>query len=169
MQEALDASLQPDDYRDLMEQVKRDPTVGAHYDQLQDVDAMMRDSRPQAAPSSLLDGIMGRIAQPETLPAPQPLSSGRALAMGLGIGTVVVVPLLLFASIGLLTVFGTGTALSGAALWVVGLVVLLYGALGGAASVVTANPLIIALVLLIPAAWAGLWFLGRGNRESARE
>ncbi len=167
MQEALDASLQPDAYRDLMEQVKRDPEASARYGQLQNVDAVMRNDRPKAAPSSLLDGIMGRIAQPETLPAPQPLSSGRALAVGLGIGTVVFVPLLLFASIGVLTVFGTGTALSSAALWVVGLVVFLYGAMSGTVGLVTANPLIIALVLLIPIAWAGLWYLGRGER--ARE
>ncbi|MEM6281254.1 MAG: hypothetical protein AAF787_03595 [Chloroflexota bacterium] len=165
MQEAVDETLHPDAYRKLQEGMKQNPEAAADYKKLQSAERLLRDARPRKAPSSLMDGIMAAIAEPEALPAPQPLISGRALAIGLGVAAAVALPLLTLLSLGILSIFGAGSALSGFALGVIGVVMFLYalvtGTISGARDLMIAFPLLPALLLLIPAAWYGLWRLGR--------
>ncbi|MEL7235927.1 MAG: hypothetical protein AAGK74_15585, partial [Chloroflexota bacterium] len=82
----------------------------------------------------------------------------------------VTLPLLTLLSLGILTVFGTGSALSGFALGVISVVMFLYalvtGTISGARDLIMAFPLLPALLLLIPAAWYGLWRLGRTWRKA---
>jgi hypothetical protein len=169
MQEALDAALEPEAYRKLMEDVETDPDASAEYGRLQSVDGMMREARTEAAPDSLAQGILARIAQKERLPAPLPQTAGRAVALGLGITAVVVLPLLVLLSLGILSAFGAGSALSSAALAVIAVVAYLYSLLTAAQTVITGNWLIFALLLLIPLAWFGLWRLGQSWAEHHHE
>lgn len=130
-----------------------------------DVETMMRDAAPRSVPNTLMQGIMARIADPQTLPQQQPRKSTWALALGTGVAAALLLPLLVAVSLVILVAFGTGTALSGAALGVLGLVVLLYasltGLIGGVEQLIVALPWLFALLILIPLAWFGLWRLGK--------
>lgn len=161
MQEALDASLEPEAYRKLMEDMKGDPDASAEYGRLQSADGMLREARTEAAPRSMAEGIMARIAKKDALPAPLPQAAGRAVALGLGVTAVIVLPLLVVLSLGILSAFGTGGILSGAALGVVGVVAYLYSLLTTTQAVIAGNWLMVALLLLIPLGLFGLWRLGR--------
>jgi hypothetical protein len=118
-----------------------------------------------------MDGIMAKIAEPEALPIAQPLISGRALAIGLGVAAAIALPLLTVLSLTILTVLGTGSALSGFALWVIGLVMWLYtlvtGMVNTSQDLIINYPLILGLLLLIPVAWFGLWHLGKTWAEQS--
>lgn len=166
MQEALDATLSPDAYRNLLEDMQQDAEASTEYEKLQSVDGMLKEARtqPRAAPNLLAQRILAKVAQPESLPIPQPLKSGRALAVGLGVLAVVALPLLLAFSLTVISVFGTGSALSGLALSIMGGAVALYAGwntlVASAGSLIMNNPLIFALLLLIPLAWFGLNRLG---------
>lgn len=158
MQEALDATLDPQAYRKLLQEVEADTQTAREYEKLRSVDGALKEARlpPKPVPKRLAANIMAKIADPKSLPTPQPLKSGRALAIGLAIGGTAGFGLLVGLSLGILAAFGTGTALSGVALGIVGVAALLYSALNAAGALVANNPLIFAALLLIPLAAYGL-------------
>lgn len=165
MQEALDSTLEPEAYRKLLVDIEQDTESAASYERLRNVDAALQDTAMQRVPNSLMQGIMERIAQPEALPTAQPLKSTRALAIGLGITAVLAVPLMVGLSLLLLSLFGTGSALSGAAIGMISVVVFLYTLLQSllisSEAFIMSNPLIVTLVALVPLAWFGLWRIGK--------
>jgi anti-sigma factor RsiW len=158
MHEALDATLKPDAYRDLMRDVQHDAESAREYEELRSVDGALKEAPlpTEPVPRRLAANIMAKIADAKTLPVAQPLKSGRALAVGLVLGGLAGFGLLVLLSWGLLAAFGTGTALSGLALGVVGLAVAVYSALTAAGTLVANNPLIFLALLLIPLAAFGL-------------
>lgn len=165
MQEALDATLKPDAYRELMAEMDAD--AKQQYRKLQTTDALLKEARPAPVPlpSRMAANIMARIAQPESLPVPQPYKSGAALAVGLAVGAVIGFGALVAVSVGVLATVGTASTLSGAALGIVGSAVALFAALDGLVSwagrLLAGYPLIFGALALIPLAWAGLHLLGR--------
>jgi len=169
MQEALDATLSPEAYRKMLQDMKNDPEASADFQKLQSAEGMLREARTRPAPNSIMDGIMAKIAQPEALPVPQSLISRRALAIGLGVVAAVSLPILTAISLTILTLFGTGSALSGMALGVIGvvmfLVTMISGTVSNAHDLIMNYPLILGLLLLIPVAWYGLWHLGKSWAE----
>jgi hypothetical protein len=162
MNEALDANLTPDAYQQLLTDMQADNQTAHTYRKLQDVDQVLQDARtrPTPSPNRLAEGIMARIAARQDLPAVQPLKSGRALALGLGITAVVILPLLVALSLAILSAFGTGGALSSLALGVIGGTLALYAGLNGlvawATQILSSYPIIFAALLLIPIALWGL-------------
>lgn len=169
MQEALEANLEPEAFRELLNDLKTDTDASEKYEKLRTAEATLREARPAPAPDSIMQGIMGRIAKPESLPESQVRTSTRALALGLGITAAILIPGLLLASLWILSAFGTGSALSSAALWLVGITAAAYAGLSSlmtlSVSWLTGNPLLWALVLLIPAGALGLRWLARRERN----
>jgi len=119
MQEALDASLSPEVQHELLTQLN--PADTAEFDRLKQVDRMLRTAPFEHAPERLALNIMARLAQGLR---PQNLSraSGLALALGLALVTVVMVPLLAAAGWLFLSAMGSATALNVLLERVVGLV-----------------------------------------------
>jgi hypothetical protein len=171
MQEALDATLSPDAYRDLMQDMQQDTEAATDYQKLQSVDGMLKEARtqPRPAPNLLAQRIMAKVAKPESLPVAQPLKSGRALAISLATLAIVGFPILVGISLAILSVFGTGSALSGFALTIVGAAVALYAGwealVTNAVNLVILYPIVFALLLLIPLAGFGLRRMGSFWRE----
>lgn len=172
MNEALDANLTPDAYQQLLADIQADEQSAQTYHQLQHVDQALMEARtrPAASPNRLAEGIMARIAARQDLPAVQPLQSGRALALGLGITGIVALPLLLGLSLAIVSVLGTGSALSSLALGVIGGTLALYAGLNGlvtwAAQILSSYPLIFVALLLIPLA---LWGLRRVTPSASEQ
>jgi len=151
-----DDGPQPEVYRRLQRETAEQPAVQ------RDVDSLLQEAATRPAPRALGDSIMDRIRKKEALP--QPTKSGQALALGLGLMAALALPLLVALSLGVLIAFGTGSVLSGIALSIVGATMLLYALLmsiiSGASEIVSTYPLLFALLLLVPAAWYGLWRMG---------
>lgn len=168
MHEALDATLEPEAYRKLLGDVRQDSATAREYEKLQSVDGALREARlpREPVPRRLAANIMAKIADPQALPTPQPLKSGRALAIGLALGGAAGFGLVVLLSWGVLAAFGTGTALSGVALGVIGVAVGVYSALNAAGILVANNPLIFAALLLIPLAAYGLHHTRPGCRPN---
>ena len=174
MQEAIDATLAPDAYKKLLEEMKSDDQVSTEYERLRNVDSMMRDSRSDTAPRSLATNILAKIANAETdpLPEPEPVKSTRSFVFGLCIGTVVILPALLVVTLLAIASFGSGTALGGVALGIIGSAAYLTASLNGlisfAGQLLAQYPLLLGALLLIPLALFGLHRLEhRRNGESS--
>lgn len=169
MQEALDASLDPKAFADLMRDVEADRETAQTYRKLQSAESQLQQASTQSArvPNRMADSIMARIAQAESLPEPQTDKNQRALAWGLGLSAALVFPLLLGLSITILTIFGTTSALSGVALGVIGLALYLYTSLNAlvatAGTWVAQFSFLFAALLLIPLAIVGLRRFGTCN------
>ena len=159
MHEALDATLDPKAYRKLLQDVEVDTKTAHDYEKLQSVDGALKEARmpPEPVPRRMAANIMAKIAQAEALPTPQPLKSGMALAVGLSLGAMVGFTGMVLLSWGILSLFGTGTALSGFALGVIGVAIGLYSLFQGAGAFAANHFYLIAsALLLIPLAAYGL-------------
>lgn len=119
MHEALDDNLDTEARIALQQHLAADPREADHYDQLQRVDHMLRTAPSERAPRRLAMQIMSRLA--EALD-PEQLSriSGLALALGLALVTIVMIPVLVTAGWLLLNGMGSAVALTGAIQMLVG-------------------------------------------------
>lgn len=168
MHEALDASLPPDAYGQLMQDVQADRHKAQTYRRLQDADADLKraSTQQQRVPDRLAMNIMSRIAQADNLPAPQLGKNRRALVWGLGITTALIFPLMLTLSLTVLALFGTTSMMGSVALGILGVALYLHNLLNGlvtsAGLWATQYPLLLAALLLIPIAVVGLRQLSAG-------
>jgi len=130
MQEALDKNLPAEELRDLYTQIDQSPTETAEFQRLKQVDRTLRNAPFERAPQGLALKIMMRIAeglQPEQLRR----SSALALAVGLALVTLVLLPLLIIVGVAVLSVITSATALSGLISQIVHLMGLLLSSLDG--------------------------------------
>jgi hypothetical protein len=111
MQEALDDSLTQEALQDLHARLDVDPAESAHFHQLRQVDRLLRTAPFERAPQTLALRIMAQLA--EGLSKQQlTRSSGLALALGLILVTLTLLPLM--AGIGwlILNVMGSASMVS---------------------------------------------------------
>lgn len=120
MQEALDDSLTPEGLQELYSGLDRDPSESANFHRLRQVDRMLRTAPFERAPQTLALRIMAQLAQGLS---PQQLSRSSGLALALGLTLVMLTLLPLMAGIGwlLLNVLGSAASLSAAIQQVAGL------------------------------------------------
>src|SRR5215207_1158698 len=112
MQEALDKNLSSQERNDLYSQMDQSPADAAEFQRLKQIDRRLRNAPMERAPQGLALKIMMRIAeglQPEQLRR----SSGLALALGLALITLLLLPVLIVLSLAILSVITSATALGG--------------------------------------------------------
>lgn len=169
MQEALDDELTQADREQLYDELDQDPGSTAEYQRLRQVDNLLRDAPFERAPQTLAMSIMARLA--EGLKQ-QNLShiSGLALAVGLSLTTLVLLPLLISLSALFLNAIGSAAALAGLLRSLIGVAsVVMLGlesVVQNAQTLIASQPGGLALLtLLVPvsAAW-----LARTNRDEDR-
>lgn len=169
MQEALDKNLPADDLHQLYKRMDQSPTEASEFQRLRQVDRSLRAAPMERAPQGLALKIMMRIAeglQPEQLRR----SSALALALGLTLITLVLLPLLIVLGITILGVVTSATALSTLVSQVVSLLGLvataLNGLVQGAQNMLNAYPEAPALIFtLIPIPLIWLARFAWQNRE----
>jgi hypothetical protein len=174
MQEALDDTLTQEALQDLYSRLDVDPAESAQFQRLRQVDRLMRTAPFERAPQTLALRIMAQLAQGLSQ---QQLtrSSGLALALGLILVTLTLLPLM--AGIGwlLLNVLGSASALGTLIQQVAGLLGAvmntLQAAVNGAQAVLDTYPELPAVIVTtIP---IGLFWLlriavdTRQNRDQA--
>lgn len=120
MQEALDDALTSESLQELYSRLDADAADSAEFNRLRQVDRLLRTAPFERAPQTLALKIMARLAEGLN---PQQLarSSGLALALGLVLVTLLLLPLL--AGLGWLIVstVGSAAAVNGVVAQVVGL------------------------------------------------
>lgn len=130
MQEALDKNLPAEEMREFYAQIDQSPAEADEFQRLKQVDRTLRNAPFERAPQGLALKIMMRIAeglQPEQLRR----SSALALAVGLALVTLVLLPLLVVVGVAVLGVVTSATALSGLISQLVHLMGLLMNSLDG--------------------------------------
>jgi hypothetical protein len=173
MQEALDDALTPEALQELHQRLDQDPAESAQFNRLRQVDRMLRTAPFERAPHTLALRIMARLAEGLN---PQQLtrSSGLALALGLALVTLTLLPLL--AGIGwlVLNTVGNATAMSAVITQIAGvlaaLMTTLQGVVKGAQSVLETYPEIpVVMLTTIPIAVFWLVRFAVQNREQQQE
>lgn len=162
MQEALDGELEAEALHELYQRIDGSPDEAADFQQLKQVDRLLRTAPMARAPQGLALKIMARLAeglQPERLMR----TSGLALALGLALVTLVLTPLLAGLGWLILNAVGNASALSALIDQIAGLLSVIMSALdalvAGARDVLNAYPEAPALMIaLIPIA---LFWLAR--------
>ena len=172
MQEALDKNLPAEALNELYAQIDQSPADAAEFQRLKQVDRMLRAAPFEHAPQGLALRIMARLAeglQPEQLRR----SSGMALALGLALVTLVLMPLLAGLGWLILNAVGSAGALTGVINQIAGLVSVVMNSLdalvAGAREVLKTYPEAPVLMLgLIPIAsfWLVRFAWKRGDEES---
>lgn len=165
MQQALDDELSAEALQELYSRLDADPAEADEYSRLRSVDRLLKDAPYERAPRSLALRILARVAEELKHPSMHPRSS-LALAIGLGLAALTLVPLLVGFSYLLLTALGsasffnavmqgiTTVASAGAAA--------LNGVVESAQALLNSNPgLPVAMLSLIP---IGLLWLARLSR-----
>lgn len=171
MQEALDKNLSAQERNDLYSQMDQSPGDAAEFQRLKQVDRALRAAPMERAPQGLALKIMMRIAeglQPEQLRR----SSGLALALGLALVALVLLPVLIVASLAILGVITSATALGGLITQIVQVLGLLVSSLGGlvnsAQEMLRAYPEApVLMITLIPIPLLWLARFAWQNREEA--
>ena len=133
MQEALDKNLSAQERNELYSHVDQSPADAAEFQRLKQIDRRLRSAPMERAPQGLALKIMMRIAeglQPEYLRR----SSGLALALGLGLVTLLLLPVLIVLGLAILSVITSATALGTLFTQVVHLLGLLLNSLSGLVS-----------------------------------
>ena len=150
MQEALDARLSPEAYRELRSRLDADAESSAEFDSLKKLDSMLRSAPHEHAPQRLALGIMAKIAEAVKQYKVSSVS-GLALALGLALVVLVTLPMLVAAMTVFLSALGSAAALSTALQQIVGLIALVLGMLEvmvqGAQALVATYPTAPALML----------------------
>lgn len=169
MQEALDNSLTPDGLQELYERIDQDPAESAEFHRLRSVDRLLRAAPFERAPQTLALKIMARLAEglnTQNLTR----SSGLALALGLALVTLTLLPLM--AGIGwlILNTVGNAAALSALITQMSGLLAALANTLQavvkGAQAVLETYPeLPVVMLTTIPIAVFWLLRFAVQNRE----
>ena len=176
LQRALDAELDPQERAELQRQLDSDSRTAVMYQNMQQVDTMLRNPPHERAPRRLAETIMARLGEMAELMDPRQLSriSGLALALSLGLVAGVLLPVLIAAAWLLITSIISGAGIAAALTQVVSLLAIILGIVEASATqlraFLTANPaLIVALVSLIPVSLVGLLRLAPRKRRSAQE
>lgn len=171
MQEALDKNLSAQERNELYSHVDQSPAEADEFQRLKQVDRTLRAAPMERAPQGLALRIMKRIAeglQPEQLRR----SSGLALALGLALVTLVLLPVLIVLGLAILSVITSATALGGLIAQIVHLLGLLINSLGGlvrgAQEMLRAYPEApVLMITLIPIPLLWLARFAWQNREEA--
>lgn len=111
MQEALDETLTSEGMQELYTHLDRDPSESAQFHRLRQVDRVLRTAPFERAPQTLALRIMAKMAEGLS-PQQLSLTSGLALAMGLILVTLALLPLMAGISALILNVIGSASALS---------------------------------------------------------
>lgn len=112
IQESLDDLLTPEAQQELVEKLGEDTEFSSTYERLKQVDRVLRVAPFERAPQRLALNIMARLA--ESVPELKTRVSSLALALGLTLVFVVLLPLLVAAGWLILSVVGNAAALSSA-------------------------------------------------------
>lgn len=165
MQQALDDELSAEALQELYSRLNAAPEDADTFSRLRSVDRLLKAAPLERAPRSLALRIMARVAEELRNPSAHPRSS-LALAIGLGLAALTLVPLLvgfvslLLTSLGSATFFNAimqgiaGVAAAGAAA--------LEAVVAGAQAILSQSPAVpIAMLSLIP---VGLIWLARLSR-----
>jgi anti-sigma factor RsiW len=168
MQEALDDRLSPEALQELHSRLNADPDEADEFDRLRAVDRTLKSAPHERAPQALALRIMARLAEEiQNNPRLNHLS-GLALAVGLGLVALTLMPLLiglgwlLVTSVGSAAFFNTAIqALTG---FVAAGAAAMAGVVQSAQNVMQSTPILpAALVTLIP---VGVFWLRRLSREN---
>jgi len=172
MQEALDGELESEALHELYTRIDDDPQEASDFQRLKQVDRLLRGAPMERAPQGLALRIMAKLAeglQPEVLRR----SSGLALALGLALVTLVLMPLLAGLGWLILNAVGSAGALTGVINQIAGLVSVVMNSLdalvAGAREVLKTYPEAPVLMLgLIPIAsfWLVRFAWKRGDEEA---
>jgi anti-sigma factor RsiW len=176
MQQALDAELAPEERAELQRQLDADSRTAAMYQNMQQVDTMLRNPPHERAPRRLAETIMARLSEMAELMDPRQLSriSGLALALSLGLVAGVLLPVLVAAAWLLISGLTSGAGIAAALTQVVALLAVVLGifetSLTQLRAFLTANPALIVVMLgLIPVSLVGLLRLAPRKRRPAQE
>jgi anti-sigma factor RsiW len=167
MQEALDDRLSPEALQELHNRLNDDPQEADEFDRLRAVDRTLKSAPHERAPGTLALRIMARLAEELQNPRLHHLS-GLALAVGLGLVALTLMPLLigigwlLVTSVGSASFFNTAIqALTG---FVAAGAAAMASVVQSAQALMNATPVLpAALVTLIP---VGVFWLRRLSREN---
>ncbi len=176
LQRALDAELAPEERAELQRQLDDDSRTAAMYQNMQQVDTMLRNPPHERAPRRLAETIMARLGEMAELMDPRQLSriSGLALALSLGLVAGVLVPVLVAAAWLLITALTSGAGITAALTQVVALLAVILGLFETSVvqlrAFLAANPAFVVVMLsLIPVSLIGLLRLAPRKRRSAQE
>jgi anti-sigma factor RsiW len=169
MQEALDDRLSPEALQELYSRMDDDPREADEFARLRSVDRLLKTAPYEHAPQTLALKIMAQIAA-GMHNAKLDRLSGLALALGMVILAVTLVPLLVGVSWLLINGLGNATFFNAALQSITNLAAAGAAALTGlvqnAQALLSANPILpIGLLGLIPVGMLWLARLMRGGRE----
>ena len=163
MHEALDDQLAPEELDALYQGLNSDPEHASAFERLRTVDRMLKDAPFEAAPQTLALRVLARIAELK----PEQLRRGAGLALALGLGLIALLLLPLLGALGwlILQVLSNPAAAVSAVIGLLGSIVgAILAAVQNVQMALQASPLIsVALLGAIP---AGVLLLRRlrGNR-----
>jgi hypothetical protein len=170
MQEALDNSLSAESLQEFHTRLDQDAIESAEFQRLRQVDRLLRTAPFERAPQTLALKIIARLAEgldPQQLTR----SSGLALALGLALVTLALLPLM--ASIGwlILNTVGNAAALSALIAQIAGLLAalinMLQAAVKGAQAVLETYPeLPVVMLTTIPIAVFWLLRFAASTRQN---
>ena len=169
MQEALDDALTPEMLHMLRQRLAAEPEEAEQFQQLKQVDRLLRMAPFERAPETLAIKIMARLAE-GLQPYMSARTSGLALALGLALVTLVLMPLLAGLGWLILNTLGSPAALGALIGQLAGLLAALVNGLNSLAAsaevLLAAFPeLPLALLLTIPIAIFWLLRLAAQNRR----
>lgn len=169
MQEALDDALTPELLQTLHQRLSTEPEAAEQFQQLKHVDRLLRMAPFERAPETLAVKIMARLAE-GLQPYMSARTSGLALALGLALVTLALVPLLAGLGWLILNTLGSPAALGALIGQIAALVAAVINGLSslaaGAEALLAAFPeLPLALLLTIPIAIFWLLRLAAQNRR----
>ncbi len=164
MQEALDDQLSPNALDELYAGLDSDPHGASAFERLRTVDRLLKSAPLEGAPQTLALRVLAKIAEIK----PEQLRRGAGLAMALGLGLVALLLLPLLGALGwlLVNVLSNPAAAVSAVIGVLGsLVAAVQSAIASVQTALASSPLVpAALIGLVP---AGLLVLRRlrGQRQ----
>lgn len=157
MQKALDEQLAPEEQAELHQHLEQHTGDADLFRRMKQVDTMLHNPPHERAPQRLAATIMARLAEMAERMDPRQLSriSGLALALGLGLVAVVLLPLLIGIAWLILTAVGSAAGLTGLIQGIAGLLTFVLGVfeslVQGIQAFLSANPELLLLMLgLIP-------------------
>ena len=163
MQKALDNELAPEEQSELRQHLDMNSNDASMFQRLKQVDEALHNPPHERAPRRLAATIMARLAEMAESMDPRQLSriSGLALALALGLVTVVLMPVLIALGYLILSVVGSAAGLSTLVQGIVSALVLVLDVfdslIKGLQAFFSANPGLLLLMLgLIPVSLVGL-------------
>jgi anti-sigma factor RsiW len=166
MHEALDDRLGVEAQQELRSRLETDPQEAFEYERLRAVDEMLKSAPFERAPQYLAVRIMARLADELQRGRLNPLS-GTALAVGLALGTLTLLPLLVSAVYLLVTAVGSATFFNSVLQFITGVASVgaaaILGLVESAQALISGSPILpVGLLILIP---VGVVWLARLSRQ----